>query len=90
MSDAAGWTLFVFWVASWAVGAWIGYRYKGRPLTGFLLAVVLSWLGVAITALLPRTAEAEVQHRMRRGAIDAEVARRQAGAEPWTGGSQGP
>lgn len=80
-----GWVFAIIWVAiPAAVGPWIGYSRKGRPLTGFLLGIFLGWLGVLITALLPPTAEKRVLLGMQDTAIAEEIMRRRAGAEPWT------
>ena len=69
-----GYVIFMLWVAAAAaVGAWIGYSVKGRPLTGFLLGVFLGWLGVLILLFLPRTAEKKVQREMRSQAIREET-----------------
>ena len=84
-----GWILFIFWMASAGTGAWIGHRFKGRPLTGFALGVFLGWIGVAITALLPRSAEMRVQRRMASVAIDREAHARLRGEQPWTADTTG-
>lgn len=79
-----GWFIFFLWcVAAAATGAWVGWKVKGRPLTGFVLGVFLGWVGVGITALLPPTAEMRVQRRLRDDAINAEARRRQMGHQPW-------
>jgi uncharacterized membrane protein YeaQ/YmgE (transglycosylase-associated protein family) len=82
-----GWAVFTIWcVLATVVATWAGFSVKGRPLTGFLLGIVLGWIGVVILALLPPTAEKQVQRRMREAAIADEARRRQLGHEPWTGG----
>jgi uncharacterized membrane protein YeaQ/YmgE (transglycosylase-associated protein family) len=81
-----GWTVFIVWcVIATAVATWIGFSVKGRPLTGFLLGILLGWIGVLVTALLPPTAEKRVQRRLRDDAISFEAQRRQMGHQPWTG-----
>lgn len=83
------WVVFFIWcVAATAAGSWIGWRVKGRPLTGFLLGIVGGWLGVLVMLLLPPTAEMRVRRRLRDEAIEAEVVRRRAGAEPWSDGER--
>lgn len=80
-----GWVVFFIWVViATAVASWIGYSVKGRSLTGFLLGIFLGWVGVLIIAVLPPTAEKKVQRGVRDTAIADEIARRRAGAEPWT------
>ena len=82
-----GWVVLIVWlVIPTAVGSWIGFSVKGRPLTGFLLGIFLGWIGVGILALLPKTAEKQVQYRLRDDAITSEAQRRKRGYEPWTGG----
>ena len=79
-----GWALFIIWVVvATGTASWIGYKVKGRTLTGFLLGIFLGWIGVLITALLPPTAEKRVQRSMRDTAVAEEAARRQAGYQPW-------
>lgn len=83
-----GWVVLIVWlVIPAALGSWIGFSVKGRPLTGFLLGIFLGWIGVAILALLPKTAEKKVQYQIRDAAITTEAQRRQMGYEPWTGGT---
>ena len=80
-----GWVVFIIWVViAPAVASWIGYRVKGRSLTGFLLGIFLGWLGVLIIALLPPTAEMRVRRGVRDEVIAEEVTRRRMGADPWT------
>ena len=80
-----GYVVFFIWcVLATATASWIGWKVKGRPLTGFLLGIVLGWIGVLIIALLPPTAEKRVQRRLRDGAVELEAQRRRAGLEPWT------
>ena len=48
--------LLVFWVAPIWVATSIG-KSRGRQLLGFLLGIVLGWIGVIIIAVLEPTAE---------------------------------
>jgi hypothetical protein len=80
-----GWAIIIIWVAAAAAAAsWIGWKVKGRPLTGFLLGIFLGWIGVLVTALLPLTAEKRVQRRLRDEAVALEVQRRKQGRQPWS------
>ena len=80
------WVLFIVWVCiPMGAGSWIGWKVKGRPLTGFLLGTFLGWIGVIIIACVPPAAEMRVQNRLRDDAVEREVRRRRAGMDPWTG-----
>lgn len=80
-----GWAVFIIWVVvATAVASYIGWKVKGRPLTGFLLGIFLGWVGVLITALLPLTDEKRVERKMMADVIAYEAQRRLAGAPPWT------
>lgn len=81
-----GAAIFIVWVVLAAAAAsWVGWKVKGRPLTGFLLGVLLGWLGVLIIALVPPAPEMRVQRELQRRAIEDEASRRARGAEPWSG-----
>ncbi len=61
----------------WVLGAIftasaIGNR-KGRPGTGFLLGLILGWIGVAIIALTPPTRDMQVQRERERQQIQREA-----------------
>ena len=71
--------VFAFIFVPAGVGAWLG-SLKGRPLTGFLLGIFLTWPGVLISALLPRTAEKEAEQRVLTGRLAAQ--RRDASGRP--------
>jgi hypothetical protein len=80
--------LVIWCAAAAAVAWWIGHGAKGRPLTGLLLGLLLGWIGVLVTALLPPTAEKRVQRRLRDDAVAAEAARRRmlsGQPQPWPG-----
>jgi hypothetical protein len=51
----------------------IGNR-KGRPLAGFLLGLLLGWIGVIIIAVLPPTRDMQVQRERERLQIQREAA----------------
>jgi len=64
-------------VLVWVIGALaaafsIGKR-KGRPWTGFLLGLLLGWIGVVIIAVTPATRAARVQRERERLEIQREA-----------------
>jgi hypothetical protein len=61
----------------WAVGGIFAAgaigRRKGRPWAGFLLGLVLGWIGVVIIALIPPTHDAQVQQERERLQVQREA-----------------
>lgn len=65
---------FLIWaVTGIIVATAIGSRRKGRPLTGFLLGLILGWIGVIIIALIPPTRAKLVQRERERLEIEREA-----------------
>jgi hypothetical protein len=59
-------------IAALAVSFSIGKR-KGRPWTGFLLGLLLGWIGVVIIAVVPPTHGMRVQRERERLEIQREA-----------------
>lgn len=78
-----GYTIFfLFWmVAATGCSAYIGWKVKGRPVAGFLLGIFLGWLGVGITALLPRTMSKKVEKEAERQRIYLAAQQRAMGPD---------
>lgn len=64
--------VIVLWIvpifAGWRVGAW-----KGRVVLGILLGVFLGWLGVIITACVPKSHERKAADAAARQQIEREA-----------------
>jgi hypothetical protein len=65
--------LVLVWVLSSVAAATVIGRRKGRPWTGFLLGLVLGWIGVLIIAVTPPTHGMRVQRERERLDIEREA-----------------
>jgi predicted membrane channel-forming protein YqfA (hemolysin III family) len=65
--------LLIWVVAATVVATIIGNR-KGRPWTGFILGLLLGWIGVIIIAVTPPTYAMRVQRERERQRIQREAA----------------
>jgi hypothetical protein len=53
--------LILLWALSAIVAGTVIGRRKGRPLVGFLLGLVIGWIGVLIIAVVPATRTLQLQ-----------------------------
>ena len=67
--------ILLIWVLGAIIAAILTGRRKGRPWTGFVLGLILGWVGVAVIACIPRTHEMRVRRERERQQIQREAAR---------------
>lgn len=65
--------IVLIWVVAAAVAAAIVGNRKGRPWTGFLLGLLLGWIGVVIIAVTPPTRARRVERERERLQIEREA-----------------
>jgi hypothetical protein len=66
--------ILLIWVLGAVVAASIIGNRKGRPWTGFILGLLLGWIGVIIIAVTPPTHAMRVQRERERQRIQREAA----------------
>jgi hypothetical protein len=64
---------FLIWAVTATVAATFIGRHKGRTWTGFVLGLILGWVGVIIIAVIRPTREKLVQRERERLAIQQEA-----------------
>ncbi len=65
--------ILLIWVAAAAVTATAIGRRKGRPWAGFLLGLLLGWIGVIVIAVIPPTHDALVARERERMEVQREA-----------------
>ena len=65
--------ILLLWVGAAIGAATVIGRRKGRPWTGFLLGLVLGWIGVIVIAVIPPTHDALVLRERKRLQVQREA-----------------
>lgn len=66
--------ILLIWALGGIIAATIAGRRKGRPWTGFVLGLLLGWIGVIVIAVTPPTHAMRVQRERERQRIQREAA----------------
>jgi hypothetical protein len=65
--------ILLIWTLSAIIAATVTGSRKGRPWAGFLLGLILGWIGVIIIAVTPPTHEKRVARERERLQIEREA-----------------
>jgi hypothetical protein len=65
--------ILLIWALGGIIAATLVGRRKGRPWTGFVLGLLLGWIGVAVIAVTPPTYAMRVQRERERLRIQREA-----------------
>jgi hypothetical protein len=69
--------ILIFWVVPIGIAGMVGGN-KGRRGLGYLLGLLLGWIGVIVMLFVPKTHEQEVRNAARRMQIEQEARRARA------------
>jgi len=65
--------ILLVWALGGIIAATLTGRRKGRPWTGFILGLLLGWIGVVVIAVTPPTHAMRVQRERERLQIQREA-----------------